>query len=106
MIGVGFWSALFLAAFPPFLVLWRDSLPHTLDAFLVILCAWLLLRVRQGEHLIYPWAVISLAIAGGLRPKRWCSCAARIIFSLADRVETPDDCHGDWVCGLPYWFTH
>jgi len=79
---VGFWSALFLAASPLFWFYGEIALPHTLDAFLVILCAWLLLRVRQGEHLIYPWAVISLAIAGGVRPQTLVFLAPLALFSL------------------------
>ena len=66
---VGLVAALFLAASPLFWFYGEIALPHALDTMMVLLSAWLLWRVREGEHrLLWP-AVISLGVAGGIRPQ-------------------------------------
>lgn len=64
---VGLAAALFLAFNPLFWFYGEIALPHTLDAFLLLLALWLLCRVRQGEDwLLWP-AVVVLSVAGGVR---------------------------------------
>jgi hypothetical protein len=66
---IGWMAALFLAASPLFWFYGVIALPHTLDAFVVIILVWLFYRILQGEtHLVIP-AAIGLGIAGGLRPQ-------------------------------------
>jgi len=65
----GFLAALFLISSPLFLFYGEIALPHTLDAFVVILCVGMLFQVSRGKH---NWAIpaaICLGIAGGLRPQ-------------------------------------
>lgn len=66
---VGLGAALFLASSPLFWFYGEIALPHALDTAMVLLSVWLLWRVREGEHrLLWP-AVISLGVAGGIRPQ-------------------------------------
>jgi len=63
----GIAAALFLASSPLFWFYGEIALPHTLDAFLVILSAWLLYEVMQGQAWATVPAAVSLAVAGGIR---------------------------------------
>lgn len=65
----GLISALFLLFSPLFWFYGEVALPHTLDAFLVILSVWLLYRINTGasKNAILP--IIILAISGGFRPQ-------------------------------------
>jgi 4-amino-4-deoxy-L-arabinose transferase-like glycosyltransferase len=64
---VGWVSAIFLALSPLFWFYSEIALPHTLDALIVILCAFLLFKTMKSDvRFAYP-AVIALSIAGGLR---------------------------------------
>lgn len=60
-------GALFLAVSPLFWFYNEIALPHSLDAFLVILIAIFLYRVSCGEQRFVLPAVILLAVAGGVR---------------------------------------
>ncbi len=64
---VGAMAALFLASSPLFWFYGEIALPHTVDAFLVLLAVWLLYRIRQGERRILWLAIVVLAITGGVR---------------------------------------
>jgi hypothetical protein len=66
---LGLVTALLLATSPLFWFYGLLALPHSLDALVVILCAWLLLRLGRGDHRLALPAAIALGIAGGLRPQ-------------------------------------
>lgn len=66
---VGLIGALFLAASPLFWFYGEIALPHALDTMMVLLAAWLLWRIRQGERRFLWPAVIVLGVAGGIRPQ-------------------------------------
>lgn len=63
----GLVAALFLASSPLFWFYGEIALPHTVDAFLVILSAWLLYEVMLGQVGAVIPAAVSLAVAGGIR---------------------------------------
>ncbi|NMC11955.1 MAG: hypothetical protein GYA34_03630 [Chloroflexi bacterium] len=65
----GFWAALFLLSSPLFLFYGEIALPHTLDAFIVLLCVTMLTQVLHGKPRWAIPAAICLGIAGGLRPQ-------------------------------------
>jgi hypothetical protein len=65
----GLIAALFLASSPLFWFYGEVALPHSLDTLAVILAAWVLYRVMQGEARFALPAAVTLAIAGGLRPQ-------------------------------------
>lgn len=65
----GLAAALFLATSPLFWFYGEIALPHTLDALVVIIFAWLSFRIIKGEHRWAIPAAIWLGIAGGLRPQ-------------------------------------
>jgi len=64
---VGLLGALFLASSPLFWFYGEIAVPHTVDAFLVILSVWLLYRVWCGEAHVLWLAAIALGVAGGVR---------------------------------------
>jgi len=66
---VGLVAGLLLASSPLFWFYGEIALPHTLDTFLVLLSLWLLYRVRRGEDRFLWPAVVTLGIAGGVRPQ-------------------------------------
>jgi hypothetical protein len=62
-------AALLLASSPLFWFYGEIALPHSLDAFVVLVAVWLFYRVAAGEPgLLVPGAVW-LGLAGGLRPQ-------------------------------------
>jgi len=63
----GLVGALFLVTSPLFWFYGEIALPHALDTFLVILSAWLLWEVMQGQTWAVIPAAVSLAVAGGVR---------------------------------------
>ncbi len=66
---VGLIAALLLASSPLFWFYGEIALPHALDTAMVLLSAWLLWRVREGDRrMVWP-AVVTLGIAGGIRPQ-------------------------------------
>lgn len=65
----GLIAALLLASSPLFWFYGEIALPHTLDAFLVILSVGLLYRAYRGESRFLWPAVTVLAITGGVRPQ-------------------------------------
>lgn len=78
---VGVVAALFLASSPLFWFYGEIALPHSLDTFAVILSAWFLYRIMQGDvHLGIP-AAIWLGIAGGFRPQTQVFLAPLILFA-------------------------
>jgi hypothetical protein len=79
---VGWLSALFLAASPLFWFYNEIALPHTLDAFLVIVSVLFLYKTMRGEKkYVFP-AVIVLAIAGGVRQQTIVFLAPLLLFSF------------------------
>jgi 4-amino-4-deoxy-L-arabinose transferase-like glycosyltransferase len=64
---VGLVAALFLVSSPLFWFYGEIALPHAVDAFLVILSAWLLYEVMLGQVWAMVPAAASLAVAGGVR---------------------------------------
>jgi len=65
----GLVAALFLTFSPLFWFYGEIALPHTLDAFLVILSVLMLYKVHAGESRYDIPSVIILAVAGGFRPQ-------------------------------------
>lgn len=63
----GLVAALFLASSPLFWFYGEIALPHAVDAFLVILSAWLLYEVLLGRAWALVPVAVSLAVAGGVR---------------------------------------
>jgi hypothetical protein len=66
---IGLWGALLLASSPLYWFYGEIALPHSLDAFAVILAVWLLYRIKQGQVALAVPAAIWLALAGGMRPQ-------------------------------------
>jgi hypothetical protein len=66
---VGLLAALLLASSPLFWFYGEIALPHSLDAFVVVITVWLLYRIQQGRVALAIPAAILLSIAGGLRPQ-------------------------------------
>lgn len=64
---VGLVGALFLATSPLFWFYGEIALPHVVDAFLVILSAWLLWEAMRGKTWAVVSAAVSMALAGGIR---------------------------------------
>lgn len=64
---VGLVGALFLATSPLFWFYGEIALPHVVDAFLVILSAWLLWEAMHGKIWAVVSAAVSMALAGGIR---------------------------------------
>jgi len=104
---VGWVGALFLATSPLFWFYGEIALPHVLDSFLVILCAWLLWEVMQGQA----WAVVpaaaSLAAAGGVRQQTPVFLALAVLCAAVGFLRRKGWAEGLWwgtlaliVCGL------
>lgn len=66
---VGLLAALFLLSSPLFWFYGEIALPHTLDAFVVILTIWLSYRLMLGQYQLLVPAAVWLAVAGGFRPQ-------------------------------------
>lgn len=66
---IGLLGAFLLASSPLYWFYGEIALPHSLDAFAVILAVWLLYRIKQGQVGLAVPAAIWLAFAGGLRPQ-------------------------------------
>jgi hypothetical protein len=64
---VGLVAALLLASSPLFWFYGEVALPHALDGLLVILSAWMLFEVMQGQRKALIPAAVFLALAGALR---------------------------------------
>ncbi|MDH4135289.1 MAG: glycosyltransferase family 39 protein [Anaerolineae bacterium] len=79
---VGLIGALLLASCPLFWFYGEISLPHPLDAFLIILSAWWLYRAVSGDHrYVIPVATL-LAIAGGFRQQTLVMMAPLALFAV------------------------
>jgi len=78
----GLVAALFLTFSPLFWFYGEIALPHTLDAFLVILSVLMLYKVHAGESRYDIPSVIILAIAGGFRPQTLVFLLPLTIFSF------------------------
>ena len=79
---VGWMAAAFLAASPLFWFYNEIALPHSLDAFLVIVSAGLLYGVMRGEQKYLLPAVVVLAVAGGVRQQTLVFLAPAALFAL------------------------
>ncbi len=79
---VGLGAAAFLMSSPLFWFYGEIALPHALDAFLVVLCAWLAFRIHRGEIHLWPLATVVLGIAGGIRPQTLVFLGPLLAFSL------------------------
>lgn len=79
---VGVVAALLLAASPLFWFYGEIALPHTLDAFLVILAAWWLYEVMKGKDALLIPAVIVLTVAGGVRQQTLVFLAPLALFAI------------------------
>ncbi len=79
---VGFIGALLLASSPLFWFYGEISLPHPLDAFLIILSAWWLYRVMAGNRRYVIPVAILLAIAGGFRQQTLVMMAPLALFAV------------------------
>jgi hypothetical protein len=79
---VGTIAALLLATSPLFWFYGEIALPHTLDAFLVILTTSFFYRVLRGEPKSILAAVLSLAIAGGVRQQTLVFLFPLALFSI------------------------
>lgn len=78
----GWIAAIFLAVSPLFWLYGEIALPHTLDALFIILAAWLLYRVMQGETRYLIPAMVVLAVAGGIRQQTLIFLGPVSLFSL------------------------
>ncbi len=63
----GLAAALFLASSPLFWFYGEIALPHTVDTLFVILAAWTLYALMQGQRRALWASAVVLAVAGGLR---------------------------------------
>ncbi len=79
---VGWLSAIFLAASPLFWFYNEIALPHSVDAFLVIVSVLLLYKSMQGERRYVIPAVLVLAIAGGVRQQTIVFLAPALLFAF------------------------
>jgi len=79
---VGIIAALFLASSLLFWFYGEIALPHTLDMLLVIVSAWWLYEVMQGNYRFFLPAIALLAIAGGVRQQTLVFLAPLVLFSL------------------------
>lgn len=66
---IGLWAALLLASSPLYWFYGEIALPHSLDAFVVVVGVWLFYRIKQGQTSLAIPAAIWLGIAGGMRPQ-------------------------------------
>ena len=79
---IGLITALFLATSPLIWFYGEIALPHILDTLLVIVSAWWLYEVMQGNHrYLYP-AITVMAIAGGVRQQTLIFLAPMLLFAL------------------------
>jgi hypothetical protein len=79
---VGIIAGLFLATSPMFWFYGEIALPHTLDTLFVITSAWLLYLTMRGEdRYLYP-AVLTVAVAGGLRPQTLVFLLPLVLFAI------------------------
>lgn len=79
--AVGIAAALLLAASPLFWFYGAIALPHSLDAFAVIVAAGLLWRVSRGETRFFVATAVWLAIAGGMRPQTEVFLAPLVLYA-------------------------
>jgi len=79
---VGLTAALLLASSPLFWFYGEIALPHTLDTLFVILSAWYLYEVMQGEGRYLLPAVVVLGIAGGVRQQTLIFLAPLALFAV------------------------
>jgi hypothetical protein len=79
---VGWLSAGFMASSPLFWFYNEIALPHTVDAFLVILGVFLLYKTMRGDRRYLIPAVVLFAVAGGVRQQTLVFLAPLILFSI------------------------
>jgi len=78
---IGIVAALFLATSPLFWFYGVIALPHSLDTLAVILTAWFLYKIIQGQTKLIIPAAIWLGIAGGFRPQTQVFLAPLVLFA-------------------------
>jgi hypothetical protein len=79
---VGLMASLFLATSPMFWFYGEIALPHTLDTLFVIMSAWLLYLTMRGDNrFLYP-AILTVAVAGGLRPQTLVFLLPLVLFAI------------------------
>jgi hypothetical protein len=80
--AIGITAALFLATSPIFWFYGEIALPHTLDTVFVIASAGLLYLTMQGDYrFLYP-AILTAAVAGGLRPQTLVFLLPLLLFAI------------------------
>ena len=79
---VGWLSAGFMATSPLFWFYNEIALPHSVDAFLVILGVFLLYKTMLGDRRYLLPSIVLLAIAGGVRQQTLVFLAPLILFSI------------------------
>jgi 4-amino-4-deoxy-L-arabinose transferase-like glycosyltransferase len=79
---IGLIASLFLATSPIFWFYGEIALPHTLDMVFVILSVLMLYKIIHRDYrFLYP-AIVTIAIAGGLRPQTLVFLLPLVMFSL------------------------
>ncbi len=78
----GWIGAAFLATSPLFWFYNEIALPHSLDAFLVILGALFMYKTMKGEHRYLIPSVLVLAVAGGVRQQTLVFLAPVFLYSI------------------------
>jgi asparagine N-glycosylation enzyme membrane subunit Stt3 len=78
----GLIAALFLATSPLFWFYSEIALPHTVDTLLIIVTVWWLYETMRGNtNYLYP-AIVSLAVAGGVRQQTLVFLIPLLLFAL------------------------
>lgn len=79
---IGLIAALFLSTSPLFWFYGEIALPHTLDTLMMIVSVWWLYETTQGNcRYLYP-AIVTLAIAGGVRQQTLVFLVPLLLFAL------------------------
>jgi hypothetical protein len=80
----GLIAALFIMTSPLVWFYGEIALPHTMDLFCIILSAWLLYRIMEGEH-HWSWLILTavfLALVGGFRQQDLLFLGPLILFAI------------------------
>ncbi len=80
----GLIAALFIMSSPLVWFYSEIALPHTMDLFCIIFCAWLLYRIMEGDHR-WSWLILTsvfLALVGGFRQQDLLFLGPLILFAI------------------------
>jgi hypothetical protein len=80
--SVGIIAGLFLATSPMFWFYGEIALPHTLDTVFVITSVLLLYLTMRGDYQYLLPAILTVAVAGGLRPQTLVFLLPLVLFSI------------------------